>query len=433
MKDISCPTGETGSIFEKSKKFQHFFTMDGAVGTLVERCGLDPSKMGSMWSTSALITNEEIVRYVHKSYLDVGADVILTNTYQMHAAGCAQAGVTMNEVVNTAVRVLCDGITPERAAATKEAKVWAQHVMNNKRSEFVNVFAPLFYGPRDDASKCPVLVGGSLGSYGASLGNAQEYRGEYEVNEDIIRDYYVGRFMAFVNHVDEKEAHLKVDFIMIETIPLLNEAIEIFTWLKYQKEDETLRSAPVCLSFISCLREPRPDVTVDDATLNEWWLAAESNIRLIDGNTFEKAFNSLMELQLPQLVGFGTNCCSPLEASVVASAFLKKKKHKVTDPSLALFLYSNSGENFKEGEWHWGGQLPRGSHSPTSSPKETLPFTTLQRLMLCCEADVRTAAFFAYQLLLQRPEADDWLFDIIICGGCCRSTPEDIAMIRSLV
>lgn len=50
---------------------------DGATGTMLQKAGLEPGSAPERWN----LENPEAVRTLHKSYLEAGADLILTNTF----------------------------------------------------------------------------------------------------------------------------------------------------------------------------------------------------------------------------------------------------------------------------------------------------------------------------------------------------------------
>ena len=50
---------------------------DGAWGTLLHQRGLQPGECPELWN----ITHREDVFYIAKSYIDAGADIILTNSF----------------------------------------------------------------------------------------------------------------------------------------------------------------------------------------------------------------------------------------------------------------------------------------------------------------------------------------------------------------
>ncbi len=56
--------------------------MDGAMGTELQRAGLKPGECGELWN----LTHPEKVRAIHQAYVDAGAEVLLTNTFQANPA-----------------------------------------------------------------------------------------------------------------------------------------------------------------------------------------------------------------------------------------------------------------------------------------------------------------------------------------------------------
>lgn len=62
--------------------------MDGAMGTELQRVGLQTGEYGELWNA----TRAEWVRAVHHRYVDSGAKVLLTNTFQANPANLARFG-----------------------------------------------------------------------------------------------------------------------------------------------------------------------------------------------------------------------------------------------------------------------------------------------------------------------------------------------------
>ncbi|KAH8611916.1 putative homocysteine S methyltransferase [Trypanosoma vivax] len=384
-----------------------------------------------MWATSALATHPKQVQSIHESYIRAGADIILTCTYQIFAEGCIKEGTTIRELTDLAVQVARDAIesTGKTAVCGRSHTKLDGNESGTAHGAAVDVFKPLISAMKNDKLERPVLIGASLGPFGSVMALGCEYTGNYIVGMDLIREFHVERLRAFIEYSSDR-AHLKTDFFAMETFPRLDEALCIFSWLQNEAE-EVLRNAPLSLSFVaSPINEP-PSVDVDDATLESWWQMAESKVSIPDGHTFEQALAALLRLEAPQHIGFGCNCSGPLEVSLVASVMLKKKKKGNTDRSMALLLYSNSGEAFINGNWHWCEQ-PAPHDTLPAEQKGPMSLSQLRRMLLRRNASVRTCAMFVTALCRLRPKADDWLFDIVVVGGCCRSTPDDIVVIRSL-
>jgi 5-methyltetrahydrofolate--homocysteine methyltransferase len=63
--------------------------MDGAMGTELRRAGLGTRGSGEVWN----LTQPERVRAVHRAYVDAGAEVLLTNTFQAHKEHLTRQGL----------------------------------------------------------------------------------------------------------------------------------------------------------------------------------------------------------------------------------------------------------------------------------------------------------------------------------------------------
>ena len=58
--------------------------IDGAMGTEIRARGCEvPSHHSSIWSAKALIDNPDVVKEIHKDYILAGADIIVTNNYEV--------------------------------------------------------------------------------------------------------------------------------------------------------------------------------------------------------------------------------------------------------------------------------------------------------------------------------------------------------------
>jgi homocysteine S-methyltransferase len=66
--------------------------LDGGLATELERAGCDLAS--PLWSGEVLRTHPEKVLAVHRSYLEAGADCLLTASYQVSAMGYREIGLT---------------------------------------------------------------------------------------------------------------------------------------------------------------------------------------------------------------------------------------------------------------------------------------------------------------------------------------------------
>ena len=165
--------------------------LDGGMATELEKLGCDLS--GPLWSAHVLREQPEKIEAVHDSYLDAGADCILTASYQVSAEAYAEIG-----------------LTPEDAAASLRESV--------RLAEKARARHP---GRR-------ILIAASLGPYGAALHNGAEYHGNYDLSFDQLASFHARRLAVL--------AETNADLMAFETVPSLEEAQAIVAALEQYPE-----------------------------------------------------------------------------------------------------------------------------------------------------------------------------------------------------
>jgi homocysteine S-methyltransferase len=177
---------------------RHPFTLvDGGLSTALEELGESPQ--GLLWTAAALLDRPHVITAAHRRYVDAGADVVISSSYQASEPGFVASGLSASD----ARRVL--------ASTTQVA--------------------------RDSGA---AMVAASVGPYGAYLANGSEYHGRYDTPWADIRAFHRARL--------EVLADTGPDLFAIETIPLLAEA-EIVV-----EELRSLTDAPAWVTF-SCADE----------------------------------------------------------------------------------------------------------------------------------------------------------------------------------
>ncbi len=166
--------------------FHHPIIIDGALATEMERRGADLHD--SLWSARYLLEQPELIRDVHLDYLNAGARVIITASYQASIPGFMARGMTYQQASDLI------GLSVDIA---KEAR---QHWQKQ----------------HPHASYQPVIAG-SIGPYGAYTADGGEYRGRYGLTVAELRDFHRPRL--------EILRARGVDLLACETIPDLEEAI----------------------------------------------------------------------------------------------------------------------------------------------------------------------------------------------------------------
>ncbi len=90
--------------FVSSLRSGQVFLMDGAMGTQLLKLTRFPSaKFGEAYN----LTHPEFVHSIHRSYLDAGADVLLTNTFQANPSALARQGLgnKLGDIWQSAIRL----------------------------------------------------------------------------------------------------------------------------------------------------------------------------------------------------------------------------------------------------------------------------------------------------------------------------------------
>ncbi|MBT8443927.1 MAG: homocysteine S-methyltransferase [Gammaproteobacteria bacterium] len=159
--------------------------VDGGLITQLKAQGFELD--GVLWSAELLHTNPQALVDAHKAYLEAGAEVIISASYQASRAGFHQVGIDAEE----ADRLIASSVTLARRAVDE---FMAEHPDTFER-----------------------YVAASIGPYGAVLNDGSEYRGNYGVPRAILRDFHTVRLQV----LDEAGA----DILACETIPSAEEAI----------------------------------------------------------------------------------------------------------------------------------------------------------------------------------------------------------------
>jgi 5-methyltetrahydrofolate--homocysteine methyltransferase len=91
--------------------------MDGAMGTELQRAGIGQGECYELWN----LKNPKKVRAIHQAYVDAGAEVLLTNTFQALRVELRLEGKELRQTD----RIILEGIRLAREAAGPECFVLA--------------------------------------------------------------------------------------------------------------------------------------------------------------------------------------------------------------------------------------------------------------------------------------------------------------------
>ena len=172
--------------------------LDGGLSTALEQLGNNLNT--SLWSGELLRTAPDQIEAAHKAFVDAGAQIIITSSYQISMDGCALRGWNESEV--------------------RDALLLSTELARNA------------------SAGTDVKVAASVGPYGASLADGSEYRGNYGRTKTQLKDFHRMRLQVLIES--------NPDLLAIETIPELTEAEAILELL-----DEQDIKIPYWMSF-SC-------------------------------------------------------------------------------------------------------------------------------------------------------------------------------------
>lgn len=88
---------------DKNNFLSKVHILDGAIGSLLENNNLIMNDL--LWSTRALIENEESILKIYEDYINTGADIITTNTFRTNPAILAQYDLDYKLLVRKAVDI----------------------------------------------------------------------------------------------------------------------------------------------------------------------------------------------------------------------------------------------------------------------------------------------------------------------------------------
>lgn len=240
------------------------WVLDGGLATELERRGHDIDH--PLWSARCLIDAGDAIVEVHRDYLRAGARIITTATYQATVAGFLRAG-----------------------ARQTEAEGYFESALEYARRAVA-------------LESVEALVAASVGSYGATLADGSEYRGDDGLSVDALADFHRRRLGRMAG----------ADLIACETVPSLNEA------------DALAR----------CLRELETPSWVSFACRDEAHVA--------HGEPIEACASTLA--RIPNLVAIGINCTAP--------RFVEPLVRRLKDATdRAIVVYANSGEDYQGNSW----------------------------------------------------------------------------------
>lgn len=203
--------------------------LDGGLATQLQSQGVVFDT--PLWSAELLNSNPRAIVDAHRAYLEAGAEILTSASYQASRAGFNQLGIEADE----ADRLIASSVTLAQEACAEYAAA------------------------NSDAQ--PRKVAASVGPYGAVLNDGSEYTGDYGVPDVVLRLFHEPRLAVLDNS--------GADFLAVETIPSLNEAavlagllqtVSTPAWISFCCRDATSLSDGAAIADAAKLFADHPTV-----------------------------------------------------------------------------------------------------------------------------------------------------------------------------
>ena len=305
------------SSIQANIKKQGYLLLDGGLATELESRNIILDT--PLWSAQLLQTQPQVIKDIHKTYLEAGADCIITASYQASFKGFYDQGIFRPEaevLINRSVSLAMEA----RDEYMESEKV-------------IKEFNP--------------LVAASIGPYGAFLANGAEYHGSYNVSRDQLRAFHEDRWSI----LSESGA----DLFACETIPSFEEILVL---------SELLKEYPDTIAWMS--------------------FSCKDGRHIGDGTPISECAALLKENK--NVLAVGVNCTAPRYVSSLIREIL------AAAPEMLVVVYPNSGEIYDGKSRRWEGTVDSETFGEA---------------------------------------AGKWFFDgAKLIGGCCRTGPKHIKMIR---
>jgi homocysteine S-methyltransferase len=147
--------------------------LDGGLSTALENNGNKLTT--SLWTGELIRTNPAQITKAHLDFINAGAQIIITSSYQLSYTGCGARGWSDDE--------------------TDQALIASTQLAKNAVSK----------------SGKDVKVAASVGPYGASLADGSEYKGNYGVSKQIIKNFHAKKLEILIS--------TSPDYLALETMP----------------------------------------------------------------------------------------------------------------------------------------------------------------------------------------------------------------------
>ncbi len=218
------------NLFEAALAGKSSIVLDGGLATQLESQGCDIGT--TLWSAGLLQSNPSAIVDAHIAFLEAGAEIIISASYQASRQGFMSMGLSeqaADNLILSSVDLACTA-----------------------RQQFLEAHPETSFTP---------IVAASIGPYGAAMHDGSEYTGDYKVDEDMLRKFHEDRLRL----LDKCGA----DVLACETIPNYSEArvlhdllahVDSPAWVSFSCRDDRCISDGTPLRDVSMIFRDHPRV-----------------------------------------------------------------------------------------------------------------------------------------------------------------------------
>jgi homocysteine S-methyltransferase len=221
---------QTQNLFEEALSRDGKLVLDGGLATELETQGRDIGT--KLWSAGLLRTNPLAIVEAHLAFLEAGAEIITSASYQASRGGFMSTGLSADAADNLIV------------SSVDLACTARQRFLDSSFREFAMP-----------------IVAASIGPYGAAMHDGSEYTGIYNTGEKSLLEFHGERLQL----LDASAA----DVLACETIPSEMEAgvlhdlllhVQSPAWVSFCCRDDRCISDGTPLQVVSAMFRDHPRV-----------------------------------------------------------------------------------------------------------------------------------------------------------------------------
>ena len=87
--------------FKKLLSQNDFIFLDGAMGTMLQKSGLEAGEIPELLN----LTHPDMIKNIHRMYIDAGSQIVYANTFGANRYKLEDCGHSVDEVIGTGIAI----------------------------------------------------------------------------------------------------------------------------------------------------------------------------------------------------------------------------------------------------------------------------------------------------------------------------------------